>query len=107
MHSLSLPLLSNAMKNNGIFLVSLLFVLGVMATIVLSVIVLTIFMGTEVERRQHIILILADDLGTSLIHKCNVNWKKLKYFQPQDTMMFLGTMMRFSHPIWTSLPKKE
>ena len=64
------------MKNKGIFVVSLLFVLGVMAAIVLSVIVLTIFLGTEAKRRPHIILILADDLGTSLIHKCNANWKK-------------------------------
>ena len=95
------------MKNKGIFIVSLLFVLGVMATIVLSVIVLTVFVDTEVKRRPHIILILADEWGTSLIHKGNANWKNSKYFQPQDTMMFLGTMMRFSLPIWTSLPKKE
>ena len=95
------------MKNKGIFIVSLLLVLGVMATMVLSVIVLTIFVGTEVKRRPHIILILADDLGTSLIDKCSTNWKKSKYFQPQDTMMFLGTMMRFSHQIWKSLLQKE
>ena len=81
--------------------------LGVITAIVLSVIVLTIFVGKEASRRPHIILILADDLGTSLINKCNANKKTLTYFQPQDTMMFLGTMMRFSHPIWTSLPKKE
>ena len=52
------------MKNKGILIVSLLFVLGVLATIVLSVIVLTIFVGTDIERRPHIILILADELGT-------------------------------------------
>ena len=61
------------MKNKGIFVVSLLFVLGVMATIVLSVIVLTVFVDTEVKRRPHIILILADDLGTRAIHKCHGN----------------------------------
>ena len=86
---------------------SLFFVLGVITAIVLSVIVLTMFVGTKAKRRPHIILILADDLGTSLINKCNANKKILTYFQPQDTMMFLGTMMRFSHPIWKSLPKKE
>ena len=42
---------------------SLFFVLGVITTIVLSVILLTIFVGKEVSRRPHIILILADDLG--------------------------------------------
>ena len=61
------------MKNKGIFIVSLLFVLGVMATIVLSMIVLTVFVGTEVKRRPHIIVILADELGTILIHKRNSN----------------------------------
>ena len=36
---------------------------GVITAIVLSVIVTTIFVGKEVSRRPHIILILADDLG--------------------------------------------
>ena len=57
------------MKNKGIFIVSSLFVLGVVATIVLSVIVLTVFVDTEVKRRPHIILILADELGTSHIQR--------------------------------------
>ena len=52
---------------------SLFLVLGVITTIVLSVIVLTIFVGKEVSRRPHIILILADDLGTRAIHKCHGN----------------------------------
>ena len=50
---------------------SLFFVLGVITAIVLSVIVLTIFVGKEVSRRPHIILILADDLGKTPINKCN------------------------------------
>ena len=45
-----------------------LFVLGVIITIML-----TAFVGTEVKRRPHIIVILADELGTILIHKCNSN----------------------------------
>ena len=67
--TLSLPLLPKTMKNKGIFIVSLLFLLGVVATIVLSVIVLTVFVDTEVKRRPHIILILADELGTSHIQR--------------------------------------
>ena len=67
---LSRTLLFNTMKNKGIFILSLLFVLGVMATIVLSVIVLTIFIDTDVKRPPHIILILADDIGTNPIEKC-------------------------------------
>ena len=68
------------MKNKGIFVVSLLFVLGVMATIVLSVIVLIIFAGTDIERRPHIILILADELGARLITKFNGNLNKRNMF---------------------------
>ena len=45
-----------------------LFVLGVITTIML-----TIFVGTEIKRRPHIIVILADELGTILIHKRNSN----------------------------------
>ena len=57
------------MKNKGIFIVSLLFVVGVMALWLLSVIVLTVFVDTEVKRRPHIILILADELGISHIQR--------------------------------------
>ena len=68
------------MKNKGILVVSLLFVLGVTATIVLSVIVLIIFAGTDVERRPHIILILADEFGARLITKFNGNLNNLNMF---------------------------
>ena len=51
-----------------IVIVLILIVLGGIKTIVL-----TTFVGREVKRRPHIILILADDLGKSPIHKCKGN----------------------------------